>query len=97
MSERGRATESRVYRLEGRVQGVGFRWFVRRHAGELGLDGWTRNEPDGSVTVVASGEEEVLSRFEELLRQGPPAGHVERLERREADSPPAVDGFEIRF
>ncbi|MGD2113598.1 MAG: acylphosphatase [Acidobacteriota bacterium] len=97
MPEREGRTESRRYRLEGRVQGVGFRWFVRERARELGLHGWTRNEPDGSVTVVASGEPEVLARFEELLRQGPPAGRVDRLESREADAAPVVDGFEVRF
>ena len=97
MAEREMHTESRSYRLEGRVQGVGFRAFVRRQARELGLDGWTRNEPDGSVTVVAAGEPSALARFEELLRQGPPAGRVERLESRREDAPPAVDGFEVRF
>ncbi len=89
--------ETRIYRLHGRVQGVGFRAFVRSQGRSLGLDGWTRNEPDGTVTVVASGDPATLERLEERLRQGPPAGRVERIESRRADGPPDVDGFEVRF
>ena len=51
MTERGRLDAT----LHGRVQGVGFRWFVQRTARGLGLVGWTQNQPDGSVRVVAEG------------------------------------------
>lgn len=62
--------------VSGRVQGVGFRWFVRETAIELGLAGWVRNRPDGNVEVAADGDETVVSRFRELLRKGPPHAMV---------------------
>jgi len=87
----------RAYRVEGRVQMVGFRAFVRRHARDLGLTGWVRNEPDGSVAVEAAGDAESMRRFEESLRQGPHAARVERLQVRELPAPPATAGFDVRF
>jgi acylphosphatase len=62
--------------VSGRVQGIGFRWFVRETAIELGLAGWVRNRPDGTVEVAADGDEAVVSRFRELLRKGPPHAMV---------------------
>lgn len=85
------------YRLEGRVQGVGFRAFIRREAERLGLGGWARNEPDGSVQVEASGPAESLDAFEDRLRQGPPAGRVERVDAKDLPGDPHPGGFEIRF
>lgn len=70
----------RAYRVIGRVQGVGFRWWTRRTAAELGLHGWVRNEVDGSVVVHASGSAEALGRLETALRRGPSAARVDRLE-----------------
>lgn len=87
----------RAYRVEGRVQMVGFRAFVRRHALDLGLSGWVRNEPDGSVAVEAAGDPESMRRFEEHLRHGPPASRVGRLQVRELPVPPAAGRFEVRF
>jgi len=70
--------------VSGMVQGVGFRWFVARHARALGLGGYARNLPDGRVEVVASGAgAEALARLEELLREGPAHSRVERLERQD--------------
>jgi acylphosphatase len=70
--------------VSGVVQGVGFRWFVARHARALGLGGYARNLPDGRVEVVAAGAGiEALSRLEELLREGPAHARVERLERQD--------------
>lgn len=63
----------------GRVQGVGFRYYVLREARRLGLDGWTANEGDGSVRVVADGPPETLELLLALLREGPPASIVERV------------------
>lgn len=65
--------------VRGRVQGVGFRWFVRERARSLGLSGWVRNEPDGSVEVFAVGPDGELARLRHLLEQGPPAARVERV------------------
>ena len=70
--------------VRGRVQGVGFRYFVLREADYLGLDGFVANEHDGSVRVVAEGPATVLGELLERLREGPPAAIVERvIERRE--------------
>jgi acylphosphatase len=63
------------------VQGVGFRWYVARHARSLGLVGFARNLPDGRVEVVVSGPEESLPALEQLLRTGPANAQVERVER----------------
>lgn len=63
----------------GRVQGVGFRYYVVREARRLGLDGWTANEFDGSVRVVADGPRVTLEALLDALREGPPASIVERV------------------
>ena len=67
-------------RLRGRVQGVGFRWFVRVHARRLGLSGWVANNPDGSVEVAASGEQEKLDELSRVVRQGPDGAQVSGVE-----------------
>jgi acylphosphatase len=65
--------------IQGRVQGVGFRWFVHREASELDLRGWVRNTEDGDVEVVASGSKEDLAELRESLRRGPRGSRVDRL------------------
>lgn len=69
------------YLVSGQVQGVGFRWFVARHARSLGLNGYARNLPDGRVEVVVSGPEEVLPKLEQLLLAGPANAQVDQVER----------------
>ena len=71
------------YLVRGRVQGVGFRWFVWRQAERLGLRGWARNLPDGTVEVVAEGSAASLARFAEALAQGPSAAQVDGVEKTE--------------
>lgn len=68
----------RLYaQVYGRVQGVGFRWFVQEHATRLGLTGYVRNLPDGSVEVVAEGERSALEEFLAFVLQvGPPGARV---------------------
>ena len=88
---------TRRYVVSGRVQGVGFRWFVHRHAARLRLSGWAENLPDGRVEVVASGPGETLAELEELLRRGPSRADVTALDI--TDLPPAAvgrSGFDIR-
>ena len=82
-------------RLTGRVQGVGFRWFTRRAAQELGLTGRVRNLPDGRVEVEVAGTPERLDAFRERLRQGPRGSHVTGLEEEELPQAPAWEGFVI--
>jgi len=82
-------------RLSGRVQGVGFRWFVRRAAQELGLTGRVRNLPDGRVEVEAAGTPERLDALREKLRQGPPGSRVTGLTEQELSPVPPWDEFLI--
>ena len=65
--------------IKGRVQGVGFRWYVHREASELDLRGWVRNTEDGHVEVVAHGEEADLAELRASLRRGPRGSRVDRL------------------
>lgn len=88
---------TRRYLLGGLVQGVGFRWFVHRHAARLRLRGWAQNLSDGRVEVVAEGSDETLAELELLLRQGPSQAQVDAVEI--TDLPPTVvgrSGFDIR-
>src|SRR5712672_1040060 len=62
--------------VRGRVQGVGFRYFVVEEALSLGLRGYVRNTHDGGVEILAQGPRPALERLVTLLRQGPPAAHV---------------------
>ena len=68
--------------VRGRVQGVGFRYYVVREARRLGLGGWVANDRDGSVRAVAEGSGPELDRIEHLLRTGPPGAIVEGSVRR---------------
>lgn len=70
----------RVYRISGRVQGVGFRWFTRQVAARLDLRGTVRNAADGSVEVVAEGPGASLAELEARLREGPPAARVDAID-----------------
>jgi len=68
--------QSRGWRIRGIVQGVGFRYFAAREARKLGLTGYVRNLPGGSVEAVASGTEEALLAFEKAISAGPPQASV---------------------
>ena len=65
--------------VKGRVQGVGFRWFVHREASELDLRGWVRNTEDGDVEVVAAGAEESLAELRASLRKSPRGSRVDKV------------------
>ena len=71
--------EARHYIVSGRVQGVGFRFFVERAARVEGLHGWVRNLDDGRVEAAAEGDIEALVRFERQLRLGPRAARVDDI------------------
>ena len=65
--------------IRGRVQGVGFRWFVHREAQELDLLGWVRNTEDGDVEVVAAGSQDDLGELRSSLRRGPRGARVDQV------------------
>ena len=65
--------------VSGRVQGVGFRWFVAEKGRSLGLAGWVRNRPDGSVELAAAGAEQALERLRSAVTRGPSGAFVEAI------------------
>jgi acylphosphatase len=87
--------ETRRYIVTGRVQGVGFRWFVEHAAVQLGLAGWVRNRADGSVEVLASGTREKLHELYSQLRKGPRASRVEHVEVEDAAPDTKLQSFRI--
>ena len=93
MSEK--TTEARRFLVRGRVQGVGFRWFVEREAHMLGIAGWVRNKSDGSVEVLAIGSRDQLLGLRSRLRQGPRAARVDDVEESEAKPIAGLTNFRI--
>jgi acylphosphatase len=79
-----------ILRIEGRVQGVGYRWWTVDQAERLGLRGWTRNRQDGSVEILAIGEPAALDALQAACAEGPPAARVAAVRR----SPAEDDGSE---
>ena len=96
----GSGDRSGLARLEatvrGRVQGVGFRYFILREAAALGLHGWVANAVDGSVESVAEGPRHDLEAFLERLETGPPAAHVDRVNATWSQARGGLDGFSVR-
>ncbi len=82
--------------VRGRVQGVGYRVFALRVAQQLGVCGYARNLHDGSVEVVATGDENQLAALQARLAQGPPGSRVDRVEPLLLDPVPHFERFEIR-
>ena len=83
-----------AYRVCGRVQGVGYRWWARSQAARLGLHGAVRNAADGSVEVMARGAGEDLAELRRLLGEGPPGAAVSEVREVSAWDAP-TDGFHI--
>jgi acylphosphatase len=83
--------------VKGRVQGVGFRWFVHREAAEIGLRGWVRNTTDGHVEVMAAGEPDQLKDLMVALSRGSRGSRVDAvIEHELAESEgAALTTFEI--
>ena len=82
--------------IHGRVQGVGFRWFVREAARRRGVAGWVRNRADGSVELEASGTEPSLRELIAVIREGPPGARVENVwETNSADAEELPHPFTI--
>lgn len=74
-------------RIEGRVQGIGFRAWTAREAATLGLDGWVRNCRDGTVEALFAGDADTVRRMVSACRRGPTMAHVTRLSEEAADEP----------
>lgn len=80
----------------GRVQGVGFRWWIRSAADRLGLTGWVMNAPDErSLELVAEGPAAALDQLERLLQQGPPGAMIDRVEASRSPASGSYGRFQI--
>jgi acylphosphatase len=94
------STESTIqakrFLVRGRVQGVGFRWFVEREAHLLHIAGWVRNNPDGSVEILAQGTHLELAGLHSRLREGPRAARVDHVEVSDAEPVPGMSSFQVR-
>ena len=88
---------NRIYEVHitGRVQGVSFRFWTREEAVRLGLGGWVRNEPDGSVRALISGPDRAVSMMLERFWQGPAGAVVADVRAQAADSAAVPTGFSI--
>lgn len=88
-------TIAKRYVVRGRVQGVGFRWFVDHEARQLGLAGWVRNNIDGTVETLAMGTEQQHAALGAKLRQGPRAARVDQVQESLAEPVPGLTTFRI--
>jgi len=95
MTPTEKPVEARRFYVRGRVQGVGFRWFVEREAHILGIAGWVRNNHDGSVEVLAQGTRDQLLGLHGRLREGPRAARVDAVDVSEASPVAGMSSFRI--
>ena len=95
MTSSEKPIEAKRYIVRGRVQGVGFRWFVEREAHMLSIAGWVRNNHDGSVEVLPQGTRDQLAGLHSRLREGPRAARVDQVEVSDAQPVPGVRSFRI--
>ncbi len=77
--------------VKGRVQGVGFRWYVVDAARRLDLAGWVKNCDDGTVEIAAAGREDALSKLEIAVKNGPRGAHVSGIARSELKGPAPLE------
>lgn len=84
-------------RIEGKVQMVGFRWFARQWADDLGLSGWVRNNPDGSVEAEVEGNEEKVEALVNYLKEGPRLARVRDVKVESKPFENRFRSFEIRY
>ncbi len=84
-----------ILQISGRVQGVGFRYYTQKKVDELGIKGYAKNRPDGSVFIEAEGEEETLEAFVFWCEEGPAWARVSKVEKQEIP-PQGYQQFEIK-
>ena len=87
--------EARRYTVRGRVQGVGFRWFVESEAHKLGIAGWVRNASNGAVELLAIGTHAQQAALQGKLWQGPRAARVDSVDELPAEPEPGCTTFRI--
>jgi acylphosphatase len=95
-SENKSLSHARRFVVRGRVQGVGFRWFVEREAHILKITGWVRNNPDASVEILAIGTRDQLSGLRSRLQEGPRAARVDAVEEFDGDPIAGLTSFQVR-
>jgi acylphosphatase len=83
--------------VRGDVQGVGFRYFVQRRARDLGLQGWVRNNDDGTVELVAEGDRPRLEELERAVKEGPRAARVDRVDAQWSAGTGELGGFGLSW
>ncbi|UCG24233.1 MAG: acylphosphatase [Chloroflexota bacterium] len=83
--------------VSGLVQGVSYRYYTRREARRLDLTGWVRNEANGSVQIVAEGQDDNLRALLQFLAKGPPSAHVQNVEAAWSRASGEFGSFEVRF
>jgi acylphosphatase len=86
---------ARRFVIRGRVQGVGFRFFVQDAARREGVRGYVRNLPDGGVEVLAEAESETMTQFEWAIRRGPPHARVDNVDMDVVEPSRGFTGFSI--
>lgn len=86
---------ARRLKIQGRVQGVSFRYYARRQVELWGIAGWIRNAGDGSVEALVQGEEEAVNRFTEWARKGPSMADVTRVHEEACELEDSVRDFRI--
>jgi acylphosphatase len=94
-TEKSSVVLARRFVVRGRVQGVGFRWFVEREAHILGIAGWVRNNSNGTVEVLAQGTRDQLAGLRSRLLEGPRAARVDDVEVSEAEAVKGLNSFRI--
>lgn len=87
---------ARRFLVSGRVQGVGFRYFVQDHAAVEGVHGYVQNLPDGRVEAFVEGDEEAVLRVERAVRRGPPGARIDDVRSEQAAPSGRATGFSIR-
>lgn len=89
--------ETRVIKIHGKVQGVGYRFFATRVARRLGLKGWIRNLRDGTVDAVVEGEPEAIDEWLEEIREGPRYAEVTKIDQEKKTYLGKFGDFDVRF
>lgn len=83
--------------VEGRVQGVNFRYYTTRTARRLGLTGWVANRRDGRVECVAEGPQDALQELVDFLHEGPPAASVQGVDTEWKEATDEFNSFRVRY